>query len=223
MGDRVLRATSCLADNSWPLLAAAVGAVRATGRDIVVVADLEPGDADVVFACGLLTRELIATGAPLEIVAAPIFPGERRPVYRSFVVTRESGPDDLATASTGQLAVNDYGSWSGWHAYLTHLAEQGLPSPSADRRTETGGHQRSMDAVAAGTCDIAAIDSSVWHDSRAAGLKVIATTRDWPAPPFSLATSIDDEVREAVVSLPDVVAATAATYDEMLTRSRDQR
>ena len=38
------------------------------------------GEVDVLFACGLLTMELIAAGTPLDVVAAPVFENESEQV-----------------------------------------------------------------------------------------------------------------------------------------------
>lgn len=213
-----LRATSCLAENSWPILDSIVDALRDAGVDTVVDRYLDPVDADVVFACGLLTRDLVDVGAPLDVVASVVFPGESLPVYRSLVVTRESDGIDLAAASRATFGVNDYGSWSGWFGYLHHLAGQGLALPVEDRRYETGSHAASLQALINGDCAVAAIDSSVWnHLPQTRGeLKVIATTRDWPAPAVSVNTSIDEAVRSVVTSVRSLVAVAAASYDQLV-------
>ncbi|MEM7142535.1 MAG: PhnD/SsuA/transferrin family substrate-binding protein [Actinomycetota bacterium] len=176
-------------------------------------------DADVLFACGLLTREWIDDGRPFEIVAAPIFPGETSAVYRSVVVVRDDGPIDLADAQTGTLAVNEYGSWSGWNGYVDDLRAHGLPVPS--RRVLTGGHRNSATTVREGLADVAAIDSSLWRwlpTEERAGLRIVHETQDWPAPPFSLRHGTPEAARTALLDLANVVPASVDAYDDMLDR-----
>ena len=183
-------------------------------------------DADVVFACGLLTAQRIRAGTPLTVVGAPLFDGERAPVYRSVIVAhRHRRLDGLLANAQLRLGINEYGSWSGWHGLKEHLRTQAVPGTSVKAHVLTGGHVNSLEAVLDGRVDVASIDSSVWterrvHDSRMVELQVIATTRDWPAPPISIRTDIDRAVRAMLtaelLSLPMIKPAIAADYDFML-------
>ncbi|MDW3220271.1 MAG: PhnD/SsuA/transferrin family substrate-binding protein [Acidimicrobiales bacterium] len=206
---------SCLlAENAVEFFTALRAFLETRGIELEPTAATTP---DVVFACGLLTRERIAAGEPVVVVAAPVFPGETTAVYRSVVVSRTDGPADLASAQEGTLAVNEYGSWSGWHGYVDDLAGHGLPVPH--RRVVTGGHRASVGAVRHGDAAVAAIDSSLWRwlpgDERD-GLRVIHETVDWPAPPLSVRAGTDDAVVDSLVSAPATRPATRADYDFML-------
>jgi len=105
-----LRATTHLADGANQLFEQWMVELRESGIDI----DSTPGDdtaldADVVFACGLLTAVRQAEGQPVTIIAAPIFPGETKPVYRSVLIARaDSGVAELAAGAGLRLAVNEY-------------------------------------------------------------------------------------------------------------------
>jgi len=222
MGVAPLRATSCLAENSWPILESLVSKLSPVAGEIEIVPGLDPADADLLFACGLLTQELIAAGAPLEIVAAPIFAGESQAVYRSVVITHSDRDLDLERGHYLSFAVNDYASWSGWFGYLALLRAHGHSAPPDRRRLETGSHLRSIEAVAGGAADVAAIDSSVWHHyrDRSDDLEVIAITPDWPAPPVSVGPRVDRTALAVLFAGPDIVAASGADYDEMLTVRR---
>lgn len=206
--------TCLLADNAVEIFLGMQASLRAGG---IALGPAEPDEPDVLFACGLLTRERIAAGRPFVVAAAPVFPGERAPVYRSVVITRTTGPADLASAQEGTLAVNEYGSWSGWHGYVDDLRDNGLPVPEG--RVVTGGHRASVRAVRERAGVVAAIDSSLWRwlpsDERD-GLRVIHETVDWPAPPISVRNGTDRTLVDALLALPALTAATTADYDFML-------
>ena len=211
------RGSCLLAENAAEFLLGLQAGLRAHGIDLVVGPE---GDAtQVLFACGLLTREWIAAGRPFDVVAAPVFPGETGAVYRSVVITRDDGPADLAAAQEGTLAVNEYGSWSGWHGYVDDLRHHGFAVPH--RRVVTGGHLASVAAVRDGRAHVAAIDSSLWRwlapDDRPR-LRVVHETADWPAPPFSVRRGSDVRFTDALLAAPDLVAATTADYDDLLER-----
>lgn len=221
-----LRAAHRLAANATPVLDRAVAALRTAGIDITAAIDIEvdpagDGDADLLLACGLLSIEMIDGGAAREIVAAPRFPGERAAVYRSVLVARD--PIGLREAAAAPLAVNERGSWSGWHGVVSWLAASGLAVTGP--RIETGSHLASVDAIRRGAAAVAAIDATVWRDLvDPDGLRVIATTDDWPAPPFSIATGLDpasaDAIRTALVAQPDIEAARDDDYRFMLAARR---
>jgi phosphonate transport system substrate-binding protein len=196
-----------------------------------ILAAIDSGSAHVLWMCGLATTQLIDSGQlDFEIVAAPVFPGESGPVYRSLVVARReprrSTIDDLEGT---RLAINGYGSWSGYHALRAHLAESGRFDAFFDSVTETGGHDASIDSLLAGEADCAAIDCSVWdarraRDPRLQELEVVATTRDQPAPPFSVSRALDADLRHAITAgllratptgLDAIVPANDADYDPL--------
>lgn len=212
-----LRATHALADNATPVLERAVDGLRAAGIEIVHDPTVTPDDADLLLACGLLTVVRIESGADREIVAAPRFPGERAAVYRSVVVARDA--IDLAAAAAAPLAVNEYDSWSGWHGYVAWLRSVGF-APTGSH-VVTGSHARSADAVRRGDARVAALDATVWRDLiDPTGLRVVATTDDWPAPPFSLSTALPATtraaIREGLRDRDDIDPARDADYRFML-------
>jgi phosphonate transport system substrate-binding protein len=186
-----------------------------------------------VWLCGLATTELIDSGRfDAEIVAAPVFPGESRPVYRSVVVARrEAGASTLDELAGTRLAINGKGSWSGYHALRAHLAEAGRFEAFFGSVTEAGSHDASIDRLLAGEADCAAIDSSVWDDRCARDpstreLSVVARTRDHPVPPFSVSRALDADLRRAItaalvgsapVGLHAIVPAAGADYDPIRT------
>lgn len=204
-----VRATTCLAPNTDEILldladhlTAATGflvrfdaTLTSAARERALLA----GDVDVAWACGLLTMEAIAAGLDVEIVAAPVFAGQRSAVYHSVFVARDDSPvASMADIAGRTLAINEAGSWSGHHGVATHLARAGGSIADFRARVETGSHARSIDAVSTGLADVASIDHTVWDAVAHPGLAVIGRSDDWPAPPFSLAGSLPHDVAAAI-------------------------
>lgn len=236
-----LRATTCLAENTDSMLRRWMEHLQGIGIDIEFdeglttgerLAMASSGEVDVLFACGLLTMELIALGTPLDVVAAPVFESETEPVYRSVVICRaDSAFESVADAANLRLAVNEYASWSGWHGLRAYLQSIGLtvgdkPGGPFGSHMITGSHAASIEAVRSGRADVAAIDHSLWsylvatdHD-RLDGLAVVAQTSDWPAPPVTINTRLDGATREALStalkSTPGLRAASHSAYEFML-------
>ncbi len=222
-----LCATTHLADGANQLFDDWLKALSAAGIELTgSVGDDETFDAALVFACGLLTAKCIAEGAAREIVARPIFAGETSGTYRSVIIVRaDAGLDSLVGTSGLRLAVNEYGSWSGWHGLKRHLRQREVAADLFGEHVMSGGHMASIDAVLDGRADIAGIDHSVWAyrveaDPRCAELVVIEVTDDWPAPPISLSLDLPqatrDELALAVLSLDGVEPASIEDYAEMV-------
>lgn len=193
-----LSAATYLGPNTTPILAALADQLGLVGVSVYLApqSDLTADPPDLVWACGLLTAEVIRDGGPLSVVAAPVFEGETDAVYRSVVVTRaELEAADLTALVGRRLAVNEYGSWSGYRALARELAVRGMPSEPAEVFSAvvvTGSHVDSVESIVAGRADVAAIDHTVWNHicsttpEAVSGLVVVDHSRDWPAPPFSI-------------------------------------
>lgn len=158
---------------------------------------------DLLWACGLLTAELVSGGFDLDVVAAPVFPGETAAVYRSVIVTRSGGEP-----GGRRLAINEFGSWSGYRALFHHAAvrEGNRWHPEQmDEIVVTGAHLASAAAVVDGQADVAAIDSSVWSwlaetdPGAVEDLVVVDQTVDCPAPPISLGPRARVEDRTGLI------------------------
>ncbi len=184
---------------------------------------------DILWICGRLLIDLQRQGTVRHTtVAAPVFEGERHAVYRSVLVARADGPPSLAAAQSGTLAVNEEQSWSGHHALRRHLGAS--PDDVGTWFAEqlfTGSHAASVAAVAAGEADCAAIDHTVWqaiggtNPELTAPLRIIDSTRDWPAPPIALADSLNHNGQVAVTqsimgagNLPGVVTFVPASQSD---------
>ena len=233
-----LRATTLLAENTTALLGELCREIAHAGLDIEFDDGLDFGErrdlveggmVDVVWACGLLTAELVDSGLGLEVVAAPVFEGEAEPVYRSVIVTRAGRGVSMIEALDGRLAVNEYGSWSGWHAYVQHLRSKDLAVDRHPTQVVTGSHRNSLLAVLEGVADVASVDSSVWLHlvgelPELAGLETLEETVDWPAPPLSIGAGLDELEHERLLEALGAVTwlrpAGIDAYDPMLQMSR---
>lgn len=227
-----LRATTHLADganqlfDSWidTLSSAGLAIDGATGDDTSL-------DADVVFACGLLTALRHQQGHRLRVIGAPIFDGETAPVYRSVIIASPNvDVDDLADASNLRLAINEYDSWSGWHGLKEHLRATEVPSTAIGAHVLTGGHVNSITAVLEDRADVASIDHSVWNarceaDPTLQDVRILARTRDWPAPPISIRSTLPEQIQQelvqTLVALDSVRPAHLSDYAFMLTEAEE--
>lgn len=191
---------------------------------------IETGTADVVWMCGFLTRMFIDEGTTaVDIAAAPVFSGEAGAVYRTLVVVPvDSTANDLAELEGTRLVINEAESWSGNHALAAHLRAKGTPLPYFGSVFESGSHSASLQAIHQDEADCTALDSSIWGllpEKLRERLRVVAHTRDWPAPPVSISRRLDEGKRRNLVDTlmatgPDravegFVPIASSAYDEM--------
>ncbi len=230
-----LRATTYLGDNTIPILAELVEGLLGAGVDIEFDTSLEPGErdeiirageADLVWACGLLTVDLIEAGVDLDIVAAPMFQGESGATYRSVIVVRADDPARKVSDTFGRrVAINEHESWSGYHGFGRWLAGQGSTIEEYPTEVLTGSHRNSALAIAEGVADVAAIDHTVWDhlvrtEPAVERLRLLTTTSDWPAPPFSVRRGDPDGLAGVLPGLRPsgldrIVSAATGDYHSM--------
>ena len=129
--------------------------------------------------------------------------------YRSRLIRRAGDRRSLDALARGILAINDGLSQSGWAAPLAHLEAAGL-RPAAVRITEA--HAASVQAVARGDADWAAIDAVTWAmvqtEGAGDGLEVFDSTAPTPALPYITAPGRDPAPIGA--ALEGAIAALAA-------------
>jgi ABC-type phosphate/phosphonate transport system substrate-binding protein len=181
----------------------------------------------LAWMCGLVSVQAVDGGAPVAILAAPIFPGRTTAVYGSVIIVRRADRGRLLGSLSGaRLAVNEASSWSGHHALRAHLGARD-DACGFSSVVDTGSQVASIAAVLAGDADIASVDDTVWDyllrtDPRLGELAVIDRTRSWPAPPFSVPRHVEPAVRDAIAGLlptlrptglEGIVAATSRDYD----------
>lgn len=168
--------------------------------------------------CGLPLRTRLRGRVAYVATGDYGLPGCPPGYYRSVMVARRGTPAPPADWPGLTIAVNDFGSQSGWGAPEAHRRELGLP-PFA-RVLETGSHAASARAVAEGAADLAAIDAQIWRglcrwDAEAARLHVVAETPPAPGLPFIAAKGTDPEpvARALSVAIADMSAADRADLD----------
>ncbi len=121
------------------------------------------GEADVGFMCApsfFWLREL--EGSPVELIgAAPVFRDDRasgQPVYFSEVIVRRESPVGSFSELRGcSWAYNDPCSLSGYYNLSKKLVEMGEDGRSFDRVRCSESHFNSMEMVASGEMDAAAM------------------------------------------------------------------
>jgi len=164
-------------------------------------------DPELVFTqtCGYPLTHAFA--GRLRVVATPRYaaPGCDGAMYRSFiVVARDSPARDVADLRGARAAVNDETSHSGALALRAHVASLGSGAPFFGETLVTGSHLASLERVAGGEADVAAIDC-VTHAlmSRArpeliARTRVIARTLEAPSLPYATRADASDELVAAL-------------------------
>lgn len=178
-------------------------------------AELERGTMHAAWICGAPYVRLRGRGIAVELLAAPVWKGDRyqdRPVYFSDVLVREDSPftrfEDLRGA---RFAVNEPGSLSGYECVRGELARRGEPGPFFGAVFASGAHQNSLALILSGEVDAAAIDTTVLEEEirrqpgLAARLRAIHTIGPAPMPPVVAAAALSPKtrtlLRDALVSM----------------------
>lgn len=166
---------------------------------------LDAGAIDVAWICGAPYVRRVDAGADIELLAAPIWAGERygdQPVYFSdVVVRRDSRFATFADLRGAVCAYNEPGSFSGYEAMRHHLAAQGLDGNFFAAWVESGAHSRSLELVCSGAADVAAIDSTVLEAASARrpqlqdALRVLAVLGPNPMPPWVVSRRVAPATR----------------------------
>ncbi len=170
--------------------------------------NLANGDCDAGWICGLQYTDWVDSGAPLELLAAPVKAGARyngEPVYFSDVIVRHNS----AYANFGDLRgarwlCNEPNSFSGCHVLRYTLAQRRLPNDFFGSRAFSGAHGESVRQVLNGTADATAIDSTVLDALAAADpqllpqLRVIDILGPSPRPPWVIHKSVPVPLRAAI-------------------------
>ena len=171
---------------------------------------------DLLFSqtCSMPFRNRLASKVTLIGTPDYALPGCPPGHYRSVLIARIDGPIHVRDLAGASMAYNESTSQSGWAAPLMYLAEQGL---KPGQMIETGAHAQSVNAVADGQADFAAIDALTWQMLRqsdpglTAQLKVIDETPPTPALPYITANHRD---------AAPIAKATAQAIKELPAQSR---
>lgn len=185
--------------------------------------------------CGFgLVGELAGVVRP---VATPVYDapgcggaGAHGSTYRSAIVVREDAParalDDLRGAVAAYNEVDSHSGYNALRAVVAPLSEGGRFFARAEA---SGSHEASLECVARGRADVAAVDAVVWallgrvRPGATRGLRVLAWTEPAPALPYVTAAGRSDDqvarIREALgaaAQAPDLEAARSALLIEGL-------
>lgn len=170
------------------------------------------GRADLAFACGPSYALLKAAGSAIALLpVAPVFEDARaegRPVYFADVVVGIANSARTFPDLAGSVwCYNDRYSRSGWQRMLERLGEIGHaagPEEYFRRLIQSGSHLRSIELVADGTADAAAVDSNtLWLRRRAdpglaGGLRVIESWGPMPIQPLLARAGLARDLREGI-------------------------
>lgn len=154
------------------------------------------GEADLGWICSTTYAANAFRSADPSVVATgvawvPVDPSsEGQPRYFSdVVVSARSAAESLDDLRDTTIGCNDPVSLSGYYALRYAVAENGHDPDSFCTYRFTGGHRRSLELVAEGTLQAAAVDSVVRHqaaesDPAVTDLRVITQLGPWPVQPL---------------------------------------
>lgn len=213
-----MQLTSCLSEIADPLLLELSSYLtRKVGQPINFYmgdwaareAALYNDEAQLGWICGLLhvwkEREM---DWPFVPVAAPVMTAVRyqqQPVYFSDVVVHEDSPiQSLEELAGSRWAYNETTSFSGYHIMLNWLASQEKTADFFSQQICSGAHSHSLQLVASGAADCAAIDSTVLDMLTANDpawqmpLRVVGSLGPYPMPPLVVSVALDRNFHAAV-------------------------
>lgn len=156
------------------------------------------GDADIGFICAPSYRVLRGTVELLPALVPLDARADGKPVYFADVVVRRDAPvhtfDDLRGA---RWAYNDRNSRSGWFSMIERA---GSPDFFGSL-LHAGSHLQSLEAVAGGRADAAAIDSNVLALNRRDELRVIESWGPFAIQPAIIRSAIPEERKREVAAM----------------------
>ncbi len=159
------------------------------------------GRLDLAWICGY---PFVQNRSRLDLIAVPRFRG--RPLYQSyFIVGADSEIQRLHDLEGRLFAWADPDSNSGYLYPRFRLTSDGRDPDRFFRRTFfTWGHPRSVEAVAEGLADGAAVDSYVWetlargHPDLTAQTRVLERSPDFGFPPIVAGPAFSEPDRQAI-------------------------
>lgn len=134
----------------------------------------------------------------VQLVASPVYglPGCEGPLKCSFIIVNAKSTVTAVEELRGsRAAINEPGSNSGYNLFRHFIAPHAVEGRFFSSVIETGGHRASIDAVARGEADIAAIDCITFGNTlrfdpeRIAGVRILAETARGPGLPFITSAS----------------------------------
>ena len=158
------------------------------------------GAVDVGFVCSPSFRFFNRAQRAVELLPLPVTSDHRaegQPVYFADVVVSSGSAvrafEDLRLA---RWAYNDRNSKSGWFSMAQRCAPS-APSEFFGELIASGSHLRSLELVASGAADAAAIDSNVLRMQRHS-LRVLESWGPFPIQPAVIRAAVPDETKRRV-------------------------
>jgi phosphonate transport system substrate-binding protein len=181
----------------------------------------ESGEVDVGFLCAPSWAWLAARPVPsvVAVRALPVPVDPRaggRPVYFSDVIVPRAGADRFEALRGGRWAYNDPCSLSGWFALRARVGEV---ETFFREVVQSGSHLASIDLVASGQVDGAAIDSTVLSWVMAARpelhekVRIVASWGPHPIQPVVARATLEEAVLQRITqALCSLEPAALAPY-----------
>jgi phosphate/phosphite/phosphonate ABC transporter binding protein len=164
---------------------------------------LEDGEVSVAFVCtGTYTRAL--SSKRIKLLVQPEFEKGRQ--YRSvLLVPARRSARKLEELRGGVMAFTDPESNTGRFVPTVMLAKRGWTPETFFRKVMfTGSHDRSIQAVASGIVDVAAVDSLIWESAKqrdpslADRVKMIESSEPFGPPPVVVPVGLDPALEQSL-------------------------
>ena len=170
------------------------------------------GEIDISWVCAATYAKLMhQSDRKIELLATPIFSDpayQNQPVYFSYlVVPADSAFQTFADLQGKRFTYNETVSLSGHHTVCSYLQSLGIEQGYFDTATASGGHIKSIQILAAGETDCAAIDSTVWHwyqteqPALCAQLRPIALLPPYAGPPLIISHNVSRDLAQEIQTL----------------------
>jgi phosphonate transport system substrate-binding protein len=160
----------------------------------------ESGAVDLGFVCAPSFRFLNRSSRAVELLPLPVPSDPRalgKPVYfADVVVSPRSQAQTFADFRGARWAYNDRNSKSGWFSMSERCAPES-PDEFFSELIASGSHLRSLDLVANGLADAAAIDSNVLRMQRSS-LRVLESWGPFAIQPAVIRTALPEETKRRV-------------------------
>lgn len=143
----------------------------------------------------------------LEVLAVPVVKGKT--AYQSYIITGKNNPATSLEELQGQVfAFTDPLSLSGRIYPVATLNSLGYMTKDFFKKTfYTESHDKSIEAVATGIADGAAVDSLIFDslyklsDSFAKDVRIIHKSREFGMPPVVVTPTLDKETKRALLKI----------------------
>ena len=156
----------------------------------------------------------------VRVVATPVYshPGCEGALSGSFLIVRaDAAASSIAELRGGMAAINDWASNTGMNLLRRTVAPHAVDGRFFARVTESGSHRASLDLVAQGKADVAAIDCVTFGNlarfapEMVAGVRILAETAKTPGLPLiTRAAASEDEIAPLRAALDDFAQDPAA-------------